>query len=184
MAESIIVRSTKNCPNTPRVLLALEELGLAYDSEVVDDGVLSSTFGSPGPLVIDGDAEVIEPGAIVRHLVRRGGGALWPTTLADQAQADRWIEFQSRRMSRAVEAKDGALIVRLLGYVEEQVGKSSWFVGDTFTMVDVIYALFATPQARAMLPLAKFPALSAYVERLSARPAYARATARYAQTFA
>lgn len=176
----IIVRSTKNCPNTPRVLFALEELGLSYVTERVDDGVFATTYGSPGPLVIDGDAEPIEIGAIARHLVRRAGGALWPVTLAEQAQADRWIEFQSRRLARAVENKDGPAIMKLLAFIDAQVARGTWLLGETFTMVDIVYSLLAIPQARAMLPIAQYPALGAYLERVASRPAFARSMARYA----
>lgn len=179
----IIVRSTKNCVNSARILLALEELALAYTTERIEDGVFSSTFGSPGPLVIDGDTQVIEPGAIVRHLVRRSDGALWPTSLPAQAQADRWIEFQSRRLSRAVETRDPAQIANLLAFVDAQVATGPWFLGETFTMVDVVYSLLATPQARAMLPLARFTHIEAYVSRLGTRPAFGRAFARYAEAF-
>ncbi len=175
----MLVRSTRNCPNTPRVLFALEELGLAYETEVVDDGVFATTWGSPGPTVHDGDIVTIEPGAILRHLVRRENGRLWPTTLAQQAEADRWIEFQGRRLSRAVEAKDPQLIGRLLGVVEAHLAtRSTWFVGDDVTIVDIAWSLLATPQARTMLPLARFPVLGAYLERVAARPAFARAFAR------
>jgi glutathione S-transferase len=52
------VCSTENCPNTPRILFALEELGIDYEIEVV---VFSATWGSPGPEVHDGDAIVVEP---------------------------------------------------------------------------------------------------------------------------
>jgi glutathione S-transferase len=176
----LTLRSTKNCTNTPRVMFALEELGLQYEPVIVEDGVFSATWGSPGPSLQDGEVNTIEPGAILRHLVRRSGGKLWPTTLAGQAEADRWIEFQSRRLSRAVENKDAAAIVRLLGFIDARVSDSQWLVGDDFTMADVMYALLASPQARKMLPLAQFPALSAYLERLCTRPAFARALARYA----
>src|ERR1041384_6447641 len=103
----IELRSTHNCPNTPRVAFALEELGLAYQIERVEDGVFTATWGSPGPTLHDGDVVTIEPGAILRRLARREG-KLWPPTLAAQAAADRWFEFQGRRLSRAFEAKDAA----------------------------------------------------------------------------
>lgn len=177
----MILRSTHNCPNTPRILFALEELGITYQTERVEDGVFATGWGSPGPSLHDGDVSTIEPGAIARHLVRRESGRLWPTSLAQQAEADRWIEFQSRRLSRAVESKDGPAIMRLLGFVEAQVAKHPWFVGDDFTMVDIMYSLLATPQARAMLPLSQFPQLGAYLERLAARPAFGRALARLGQ---
>ena len=168
----ITVRTTKNCPNTPRILFAFEELGLPYECVLVEDGTFSNTYGSPGPEIIDGDVHAIEPSAILRHLVRREH-KLWPTSLADQAQADRWIDFQTRRLSSAFKAKDGPEIVRLLGFVEAHLAIHTWFVGD-FTIVDVVWSLLALPASRAALPLDKFPALAAYIERVAARPAYAR----------
>jgi glutathione S-transferase len=173
----MLLRSTRNCPNTPRILFALEELGLAYEIEMVEDGVFRDTWGSPGPTIHDGDVTTIEFGAILRHLVRREGGRLWPTSLALQADADRWLEFQGRRLGRAVEAKDLREIGRLLAFVEAQAAKATWFLGDDFTLLDTAWSLMALPQARAMLPLARFPALGAYLERVAARPAFARGMA-------
>jgi glutathione S-transferase len=37
-----------------------------------------------------------------------------------------------------------------------------------------MWSLLAHPQTKAMLPVDKFPAIAAYVERISARPAFAR----------
>jgi len=170
----ITVRTTKNCPNTPRILFALEELGLDYECQLVEDGTFSATYGSPGPEVVDGDVRVIEPFAIVRHLVRRENGRLWPTSLAAQADADRWLDFQGRRISAAMHDKNFEEVIRLLGFVETQVDKGPWFMGEDFTMVDVVWSLLALPQSRAKLPIAKFAALSAYLDRVSARPAYVR----------
>ncbi len=145
----MIVRSTKNCPNTPRVLFALEELGIAYETDVVEDGHFSATWISPGPSIHDGDVTTVEPGAIVRHLVRREAGRRWPTTLG-----------------------------RILGMADAQLAKGDWFLGETFTAVDVMWSLIAIPQARAMLPLARFSNVTAWCDRIVARPAYARAFAR------
>jgi glutathione S-transferase len=170
----VTVRTTKNCPNTPRILFALEEFGLEYECILVEDGTFSAAYGSPGPELVDDDVRVIEPFAIVRHLVRREHGRLWPTSLAAQADADRWLDFQGRRLSAALGAQNLDEITRLLGFVEAQVAKGQWFMGDDFTMVDVVWSLLALPGSRAKLPIAKFPALSAYLDRVSARPAYAR----------
>lgn len=177
----ITLRSTHNCPNTPRVVFALEELGLPYEIERVEDGVFTAGWGSPGPTLHDGDVVTIEPGACLRHLARRAG-KLWPTTLAAQADADRWFEFQGRRLSRAFEAKDAVKTRSLLGFVDAQVAKTTWLVGETFTMVDVMYSLLGLPGSRAKLPmLGELPALSAYLERVNARPAFSRALAASAE---
>jgi glutathione S-transferase len=170
----IIVNTTKNCPNTPRILFAFEELALDYRCELVADGTFSSTYGSPGPEIVDGDVRTIEPGSILRHLVRREHGKLWPTSLADQATADRWIDFQTRRLSGAHKAKDAAEVERLLGFAEAHLATRTWFFGELFTIVDVVWSLYALPASKAMIPLAKLPAFAAYIERVAARPAYAR----------
>lgn len=177
----MIIRSTKNCTNTPRVFFALEELGLPYTAERVEDGVFFATYGSPGPLVIDGDTEVIEPGAIARHLVRRGNGALWPTTFPEQAQADRWIEFLSRRLSRVLDKREPEPIERLATFVDKQVATGPWMLGATFSMVDIMYAYITTDEKRALLPLAKLTALDAYLTRITERTAFIRARARYVE---
>jgi glutathione S-transferase len=158
----IAVRTTKNCPNTPRILFGLEEFGLPYECTLVEDGTFSSTYGAPGPEIVDGDVRVLEPFAILRHLVRRENGRLWPTSLAAQADADRGLDFQGRRLSAALHEKNAAEIVRLLGFVDVQVAKGTWFMGDDFTIVDVVWSLLALPQSRAKVPVDKFPALSAY----------------------
>jgi glutathione S-transferase len=174
MSETIKLRSTHNCPNTPRVVFALEELGLTYEIERVEDGVFTAGWGSPGPTLHDGDIVTIEPGAILRHLARREG-KLWPTSLAEQAAADRWFEFQGRRLSRAFEAKDAPKIRALLGFVDAQLQKTTWLVGDQFTMVDVLFSLLGLPAAREKLPMiAALPAFSAYLDRVTARPAFQR----------
>lgn len=171
----IVVRTTKNCPNTPRILFGLEEFGLPYECTVVEDGTFSKTYGSPGPELVDGDVRVIEPFAIFRHLVRREHGKLWPTSLQQQADADRWIDFQGRRLSSAFKAKDADEIRHLLGFVEQQLANGGpWLLGEPFTIVDIVWSLLALPQSRVALPLASLPALSAYLDRVAARPAYAR----------
>jgi glutathione S-transferase len=174
----IAVRTTKNCPNTPRILMGLEEFGLPYECTLVEDGTFTKTFGSPGPEIVDGDVHVIEPLAIFRHLVRRENGKLWPTSLQLQADADRWLDFQGRRLSSAFKAKNADEIAHLLGFVEVQVTSGPWFLGSQFTVVDIVWALLALPASRAAMPLARFPALSAYLDRVAARPAYERGFAR------
>lgn len=162
------------------MLFALEELRVTYNNEIVPDGIFTKTWGSPGPSLHDGDVATVELGAILRHLVRRKHGQLWPTPLALQADADRWIDFQSKRLSRAIDAKDSEAVARLLGFADAQLEQHhAWFMGKQFTMVDIVWSVFASTEGRAKIPaVAKFPSLSAYFDRVSERPAYARAQAR------
>jgi len=172
---SIIVRSTKNCPNPTRSLFGLEELGLAYTMERVEDGVFSREWGSPGPTITDGDVVTIEPGAILRHLSRRTG-KLWPETLALQAETDRLFELQGRRISRAIDNKDFPEVIRLLGFINAKLSSSPYLLGDELTVVDIYYAIFAMPESRKMMPfLATMPGLTAFADRIASRPAFVRA---------
>jgi glutathione S-transferase len=173
----IRVRSTQDCSNTPRILFALEELGLPYELERVPDGTFSREWGSPGPTLTDEEVVAIEPGAILRHLARRAG-KLWPVTLAEQAVADRWFEVLGRRVYHAVETKNVAEVERLLGFVDAIVARTPWLIGETFSMVDIYYSWLAQPKMRAKLTfLAGKPAFAAYLDRIAARPAFQRAMA-------
>ncbi len=175
----IVLRSTRNCTNAPRVMFALEELGLEYSIDAVPDGTFTNTWGSPGPTLSEqlpeGALLVIEPAAIVRHLARRSG-QLWPTSLAAQADGDRWIDFLQRRLVRALDKGDPEKLALLLGFLENQVG--TWLLGDELTIVDCLYAYLDQTYARERIPFERFPAIAAYVERIATRPAWIRANAR------
>src|SRR6185295_13311517 len=67
------LRSTRNCPNTPRVRFALEEMGVPYELELVPDGTFTREYGIPGPELVEGDARIVEVNAILRHVARRHG---------------------------------------------------------------------------------------------------------------
>src|SRR5438128_2295540 len=60
------------------------------------------------------------------------------------------------------------------GFLEGQLAGRTWAAGEDFTLADCggAPALF---YANRIVPLAGWPNLSAYFERLQARPAYARA---------
>ncbi len=159
-------------------MFALEELGLAYELEAVPDGTFNKGWGSPGPTLEDDDVFVIEPAAILRHLVRRTGGKLWPSSLALQAAGDRWIDFLQRRLVRTFDTNDAAKIADKLGFLEKQLEHGQWLLGDDLTILDCLYAYLGQTYARERIPFDRFPAIAAYVARLEARPALVRANAK------
>lgn len=65
-----------------------------------------------------------------------------------------------------------------LDYMESELGKSLWFAGDEFSAADIqmSFALEAS-SSRGGLD-GKYPKLSAFLERIHARPAYQRALER------
>lgn len=167
----MIVRSTRNCTNTPRLLFALEEAGVSFVSAIADDGYFTQTYGVPGPALEDDDGFVlVEIGALLRHAGRAYG--LWPAALRAQAEADRWMDFLHRRLSAAIQDGDPrALLARLDARLD---GRDHLL--DAFSVVDC--AASALIMKRARLPLDGLDRLGAYLDRLAARPAWARAVAR------
>ena len=65
-----------------------------------------------------------------------------------------------------------------LDYLEAELGKSAWFVGDEFTAADVQMSFpIEAAAARGGLDASR-PRLMAYLKRIHARPAYQRAVER------
>jgi len=63
-----------------------------------------------------------------------------------------------------------------LDFIESELGKSEWFAGAEFTAADVQMSFpLEAAAARAGLG-SQYPKISAFVERIRARPAYKRAS--------
>lgn len=172
------VRSTRNCTNAPRVRFALEEAGVAYQIASADDGWFTATYGIPGPtLEVDDGFVIIELGAILRHVARaHGAGTLMPADLHGQASVDRWLDFQHRRISPAQHAGDVAQVRALLSRLDAQLAGRDYVLG-RFTIADC--GLSALVWGRSKLPaLDDLGHLSGYLDRLEARPGWARALER------
>lgn len=170
------LRSTTGCVNTPRILYALEEMGVPYRVDTVPDGTFSARYGIPGPELVDGDRIVVEVGAILRHVCRTyGAGTLWPSDRFDQAECDRWLDFQAIRVARAAAARDLETLGTLLGAFERHISKRTWILGDALSVADIGFV--PAMLKRDKFPLETFPSIAAYFDRLAARPAWQRALA-------
>jgi glutathione S-transferase len=64
-----------------------------------------------------------------------------------------------------------------LAYIESELGKSEWFAGESFTAADVQMS-FPVEAAAARIGLATRPNMTAWLAKVHARPAYARALER------
>ncbi|MBI0331692.1 glutathione S-transferase [Burkholderia plantarii] len=65
-----------------------------------------------------------------------------------------------------------------LGYIEESLRATGWFVGDAFSAADVQMSFPLEAAASRADTVAQLPAIRAFLERIHARPAYHRALAR------
>ena len=64
-----------------------------------------------------------------------------------------------------------------LDYIEAELGKSEWFAGEAFTAADVQMS-FPVEAASARVGLETRPQMTAWLDKVHARPAYLRALAR------
>ena len=74
---------------------------------------------------------------------------------------------------KPLEPRIASEIENHFGYLESQLGKSDFFVGDSLTAADINLS-FPIQAARLLYGLDKFPALTRFLDRIHARPAYKR----------
>jgi glutathione S-transferase len=198
----IIVHHLENS-RSQRVLWLLEELGLPY--EVKHYKRDPKTMLAPpelrrihplgkSPVVEDDGIVLAETGAIVEHLVKKGG-ALGPPD--DLPGALLWRQFLHYAEGSMMPPLLALLVVGRLGllgrparkpllkmfavhlrWLETELATRDWFTGDTFTAADVMMS-FPLEAARSRAGLDdRYPKLLAWLERIHARPAYKAALER------
>jgi len=186
------------------VLWMLEEIGLDYELRFID--LLSGAHKAPEllalnpmgklPILTDGDQVVTEVAAIGLYLADRYAlGRLAPTP--DDPQRGtylRWSLFAPSVIEPAAAAKMNNWEAKpsqvgwgtpesMLEAVEFAVRGRDFLLGDSFSMADVIFGGTVRFMLRFKM-LEPRPLLTAYAERLAARPALQRADARNAAIIA
>jgi len=178
-----------------RVRWALEEAGLAYRVESTPfrergpDHFAAQPFGQV-PWLTDGDLTIFESGAILLHLGEKSP-ALMPTDPRGRAEVMEWViaalnsvDLPSqpwalfRFMGFAggtpeAEFVEGFLQARL-DRMEAVLTDREWLAGGRFSVADLLMADVLRPVDR-FDGLVNFPVCRAYVERATARPAFAKA---------
>ena len=178
--------------NVRKVLWACEELGLAWERR--DDG--PERARNPNglvPVIVDGDFVLWESNTILRYLAgRHGASALLPSEPRARAEVEKWIDWQATEFNSAWRYAFMALArrnpafanekqidaslkdwTRMVAILDARLTETRAFVaGPAFTLADIPIGLsvnrwFLTPMQRP-----SFPAVDAYYERLSARPAF------------
>ena len=187
-----------------RVLWLLEELGAEYEVRRYERNKLTMLappelkrvhpLGKSPVVEMDGRA-LIETGAIVETLVARHGGRLGPP--ADDADGIRWRTFLHYAEGSLMPPLLAILVVGKLGllgrparkplqgmfathlrWLEVELERRDWFAGEAFSAADVMMS-FPLEAARQRAGLdARYPRLQAWLTRIHARPAYARALER------
>jgi glutathione S-transferase len=194
-----------NNSRSQRVLWLMEELALPY--EIVRYQRDAKTMLAPeslkrihplgkSPVIEDGSRVIAETGVIVDYIVTNYGPQLAPDPASDlHWRYMYWLHYAEGSLMPPLLLKlvltrlgwlgrpargfvDGQLKLHL-DYLEQQLASSPWFLGDQFSGADVMmsFPLEAAAQ-RAGLTEASRPHLWSFMQRIHARPAYAKALQR------
>jgi glutathione S-transferase len=182
------------------VVWMLEEVGVPHELRYVD--IMAGAHKAPEivalnpmgklPTLTDGDVVVTESAAIGLYLADRYAYGRLAPRVDDPARGTylRWSLFAPSVIEPGAMAKLSGWAFKegqagwgsyeaMLSAMESAVANRDFILGDTFSMADVIFG----GTVRYMLTFKMIeprPALAAYAERLSARPAFVRAEARNA----
>lgn len=176
------------------VRFMLEELGVPYETVILDyEGAMKTPeylainpMGKVPAIVHDGHV-VTECAAICAYLADAFPEAGLAPPPGERADYYRWMFFaagpvEAAIMDRYRKLEPDAEQQRMIGYgtferamaaMEAAVSKTEWIAGDRFSAADV-YAGSQLDWPMKFGMIEATPALTAYLERLRARPGYVR----------
>lgn len=159
----------------------LEELGIAYDylslnlqaGEHRQPDYLAVNPVGKVPAIVDGDFKLWESGAILLYLADRNDDAI--QTPEQRAELAQWVLFANATFGPGVfmEASREREMPRLLTFLNQHLESRSYLLGDHFSAADVAVGSFiAYMPIMLQIGFDDYPAIAAYLKRLSDRPAF------------
>ncbi|TPW27609.1 glutathione S-transferase family protein [Pararhizobium mangrovi] len=198
----ITVYGRATSSNVQAVMWAIAELGLDHErldyggrhGGTDTPEFLAMNPNGLVPVVRDGDhVPMFEAGAIMRTLATAYGSApFWPAEPYERAPVDMWAEWAKTTACAAFtgpifwavvrtpkEKQDPGAIARaverfdrVLAIAEDRLSKNRYLAGDDFTMADIQFGHILYRYFDIDITRPSRPALEAYYERLTERPAY------------
>ncbi|MFN6531016.1 glutathione S-transferase [Nostoc sp. ChiSLP03a] len=195
-----------NNSRSQRVLWLLEELGIEYEIEFYERD--AKTMMAPeslrqvhplgkSPVITDADLTIAESGAIIEYLVDRyGNGRLVPASgTPEHLRYKYWLHYAEgsampllvmRLILNNFGAGDSSVVSGFVApqiklhfdYIEDELRKNTWFVGNEFTAADIQMSFPLEVIAALPEEVENRPKLKEFVERIHERPAYKRALER------
>lgn len=188
-------------PNSVKIPIALEELGLAYDLRPVNvkagdqkaPGYLALNPNGKVPLLVDGDLILPESGAILVHLAEKTGRLL-PTDPVARARTFEWLFVQlsgtgpafgqsgywqklaSERNEPAI-ARYQAEADRLADLIDAHLARNEWFAGADYTIADIAHFGWFWRREFAGVSFDSRPNLARWYAAMEARPGVQRGVA-------
>jgi glutathione S-transferase len=187
--------------NVQKVLWCADELGIEYKQ--IDAGQHHGVVDEPHyralnpngriPTLEDGTLVLWESNVIVRYLAARYGmGSLCPKDLAERANSDRWMDWQSTTVFYPTfrtyyltitrtppEQHDKhqltgmhARLVDMFSLLDTHLERQPFVAGSAFTMGDIPIGTVIDKWMRIPIDRPAMRHLEAYYHRLNERPAY------------
>ena len=192
-----------NSFNVRKVLWTCDELGIPFEREDWGRGYRSTSdprFLEVNPIglvpaVVDDGIVLRESNTIVRYLAtKHGAGELYPRDPVKRARVEEWMDWANYETSISLRGAflGGMLneppwnnlwfveqgrrqITKEIGQLDQHLADSGrYVVGDTFTVADVPIGLVVNRWFCLNFERPQYPAVTAYYDRLTERPAYCR----------
>ncbi len=186
-------------PNGKKIPIFLEEAGVPYTLHKVDIGkgeqhtpeYLAKNPNGKIPALVDGDVPVtvFESGAILVYLAEKFDKFI-PKDPQGRASAMAWLMFQMSAIGPMMgqlgffrqQKNEPAIerfhteVKRLLGVLETQLGKHEYLAGE-YSIADMATYPWVAAHGYLRLDMAPYPHVTAWLERVGARPAVKKALA-------
>ena len=187
IVTAVLVYDAARCPYCARVRIVLAEKRIGYDPVEVDLDDRPAWIYEKNPVgkvpVLEEDGGLVLPESVVimEYLEERfPEPPLWPADPADRALGRLLVEqFDARlgdayyALRRGIPEADGAL-ARCFEALDARLEAHDYLTGTDFGLADVAYFPWvARARARLGVGLDPYPAIVAWTERLSGRPAIA-----------
>ena len=178
--------------NVRKVLWACDEIGLVYERQ--DQGPeLALNPNGLVPVVVDGDFVLWESNTILRYLAGRYGATdLLPQEPRRRAGVEQWIDWQATDLNSSWRYAFMALVRRdpafddprqiaasttnwnrMMSILDDRLATTQACVaGADFTLADIPIGLSVNRWLMTPIERPALPAVLAYYERLSTRPAF------------
>jgi glutathione S-transferase len=197
--QMITIWGRMNSSNVQKVIWTADEAGVPYQR--IDAGMAFGINSTPEyramnpngliPVMKDGDFVLWESNAISRYLADTyAPGRLNPTAIKARAVVDQWMDWTVTEFNPAInmafhhlvrfkpEDRDPAIIEasrskteQKLALLEQRLQVSAHVAGEDFTIADVIAGVFVNRWRKLPLTRVTNPAIDAWFETISARPA-------------
>jgi glutathione S-transferase len=166
--------------------LALEPVDLMAGAHKESPFIELNPFGQV-PVLQDGDVVLRDSQAILVYLARKYGGENWlPTDPVGMASVVNWLMVAENEIARGPgdarlrdkfgfpvdgdKARENA--AQILGLLEARLAQNEWLVLDRPTIADIACMPYVALGHEGGVPLDRYPAIQAWVDRIKALPGF------------